>query len=234
MVIQNPDAIALQQRFIVLVQRLARLLLIKKIDDHLLATTAFELVSAYQQPHRHYHSTVHLQACLNALDAICADAKRAAWIAPAAYAAIEFALFFHDAIYQPQLSNNEQRSADWAAKAIKALLGVQPEFGHLIHQMIMATQHSSAENAENSAETQLLLDIDLSIFGAGQAEFDAYDQGIRAEYHFVPEARYKTARAAILQRFLDAPVLYHTAFFADKTEAARANLRRTLARLVSA
>jgi predicted metal-dependent HD superfamily phosphohydrolase len=61
--------------------------------------------------------------------------------------------------------------------------------------------------------------------------YDAYAEAIRREYDWVPEEAYRTGRAAVLERFLTRPRLYHTAAMTTHEPAARANLRREIERL---
>lgn len=83
--------------------------------------------------------------------------------------------------------------------------------------------------ATTTIDQQLMVAADLAILAADSATFAAYDAAIRREYAFVPDAIYFPARAAILQRFLDRPHIYHTRHFRDRYEAdARANLRALL------
>jgi predicted metal-dependent HD superfamily phosphohydrolase len=96
-------------------------------------------------------------------------------------------------------------------------------------ELIMATAHSAEPH---TADEALMCDIDLSILAAEEAAFDAYDRAIRTEYEFVPEPRYREARAEILRSFLRRERLFHTALCLEHREArARANLERALARL---
>ena len=64
------------------------------------------LLAKYDEPHRHYHSRQHLIECLQHFDAVRH--------LPVHAAEVEVALWFHDAIYDLQRSDNEARSADWA------------------------------------------------------------------------------------------------------------------------
>ncbi|NUO50242.1 MAG: hypothetical protein HOV80_15415, partial [Polyangiaceae bacterium] len=71
-----------------------------------------------------------------------------------------------------------------------------------------------------------------SILGARQPIFDVFDAAIRREYHWVAEDDYRRGRAAVLQRFLDRPVIFVTPALREMFEArARDNLRRAISRL---
>jgi predicted metal-dependent HD superfamily phosphohydrolase len=175
------------------------------------------LIDRYSSPARHYHNLGHLRACLAELDRV----RHLACDAPG----VELALWYHDAIYDPTRSDNEQRSADLAREDSKRA-GLSPERIELIVSLILATRHDSPPA---TADQRLIVDIDLAILGGEQAEFDAYEVAIRQEYAHVPESDFRRGRAAILQRFLDRPRIYTTDYFHGKYEAAaRANLRRSI------
>lgn len=179
------------------------------------------MIGAYSEDHRRYHTVEHLAECFGHLDA-CP-------ITPEDPAAVELALWFHDAIYDTRASDNEARSAEWAMQALGELDAARRA---RIDALILVTKHE-AEPA--TSDEELLLDIDLSILGAPDDRFAAYDEQVRGEFEWVPEDAYRTARARILRGFLDRPRLYHTTHFHDRFEAtARRNLARTIAALESA
>ena len=66
------------------------------------------LLAAYSEKHRHYHTIKHIDHCLRELDGAKSLAHDPA--------EVELALWFHDAIYDPHSSKNEERSADWACR----------------------------------------------------------------------------------------------------------------------
>lgn len=77
-----------------------------------------------------------------------------------------------------------------------------------------------------------MTDIDLAILGAPQARFDEYEDQIRREYAWVPEADFRAGRARILESFLARPRIFQTRHFnARLEESARENMARSLARL---
>jgi predicted metal-dependent HD superfamily phosphohydrolase len=233
--INTPDSDDLVWRFVDLMKRLAAANGAALSDLDSLKHSAFALVAAYRNPQRHYHSINHLQSCLDQLDKY-RDAYQMAQnslstdvLDAKALDVIEYALYFHDAIYDPQSNENEAMSGEWADIVLLDQLGNVAQLRSCVQRLILATQHHSGAP---DAQTALLLDIDLAVLSASIEEFDAYENAIRLEYAFVPVADYQRGRAQVLQRFLDAETLYHSAFFSEKTATAKANLRRALARLV--
>ena len=177
-----------------------------------------QLMAAYAEAQRHYHTQQHLGECLSAFDGVRALAERPD--------EVELALWFHDAIYDIRGHHNEQRSADWARDALRAA-GVAAEAAQRVHGLVMATRHTAVPTGRDE---QLLVDIDLSILGAQRARFDEYEQQIRKEYAYVPGFLFRRKRREILKGFLDRPAIYSTPHFHDRLEArARDNLRRATA-----
>ncbi len=141
---------------------------------------------------------------------------------------VEMALWFHDAIYDPKAEDNEERSAELSRRIAKEAR-LSEAFGKRVYDLVLATQH---HRPPEGTDAQLLVDIDLSILGRPRDEFDEYETNIRKEYRFVPLRQYRSARTAILRRFLSRPAIYSTDFFRQKYESrARANLERSLGNL---
>lgn len=180
-----------------------------------------QLVAAYSERHRHYHTLQHLRECLAHFDAAASLARRPA--------EVELALWFHDAVYDPLRDDNEERSADWARDSVLAA-GCTPELAERIALLVMATKTHVAR--DDDVDAALLLDIDLAILGAAGARFDEYERQVRAEYAHVPQDAFDAGRARILQSFLERPRIYLTDAYRDALEApARANLQCSLSRL---
>ena len=133
------------------------------------------LAALYSAPGRHYHGLAHAEALL-----ALAERHRAAI---ADFAALEAAIWFHDAIYDSRRQDNEARSA---ALAREWLAGrAEPERLDRIAAMIEATRTHRLPDGEDTAargDAALLLDMDLSILAAPQAAFDAYERAVRLEY----------------------------------------------------
>src|SRR5262245_32168761 len=99
------------------------------------ARSAFaDLEREYGSPDRHYHTPRHIADCLAKLDAHRALARRPA--------EVEIALFFHDAIYDPRRSDNEERSADWAARYL-AGEGLDADAVQRVRALVLVTRHDA-------------------------------------------------------------------------------------------
>ncbi len=178
-----------------------------------------QLVVAYGEVGRYYHTDRHISQCLRHFQSFRHLAQQPG--------EIEVALWFHDAVYDSRRRDNEALSAEWAMRYLKAE-GVESGVVNRIAAMILATKMHGTQDAD----TALLLDIDLGILGSSPEAFEAYDRAIRLEYAWVPEAEYRSGRAKVLQQFLDRPHLYQTPDCRDRYEAqARSNLERKIASL---
>lgn len=138
-----------------------------------------ELVARYSEPHRKYHTLQHLTECLAHFEAVRDLAEQPA--------EVEMALWFHDAIYDTQRHDNEEKSAGWACEVLLAH-GTTAAAAQRVHDLVMATRHTALPV---SPDEQLLVDVDLSILGAGGERFAEYEQQIRDEYAFVPPALFR-------------------------------------------
>lgn len=183
------------------------------------------LVQAWSRWPRRYHDATHLLACLRHAREVAALCE--------APDAVALALWFHDAVYWPWSKTNERRSADWARRFVLGC-GLPPgraqELAARVERHVMATQHHAAGALQG--DDRWVVDIDLAILGQPPEVYDAYEQGVRREYRWVPAATYAAARRRVLQGFLDRPRLYATDWFHARLDTpARDNLRRALAAL---
>ena len=155
------------------------------------------IATAYGEPGRAYHNLRHIADCLRLLDEYAGLA--------ADPVAVEFAIWFHDIVYDPRAADNEERSAGIAAEFLSST-----PYAAVVADLIMATKH--AVNAL-TGDAALICDIDQSILGRPPAEYGAYAAAIRLEYAWVPQSQYAEARSRVLRGFLDRPALFtHPAF----------------------
>jgi predicted metal-dependent HD superfamily phosphohydrolase len=180
-----------------------------------------ELERAYRGPGRFYHTLDHIQAvliCLEGLRPYASDLP-----------AIQLAAWFHDCVYDPRASDNEEQSALYAAQALTDL-ALPGELIQKVSRLVLCTKTHEVDAAW--PDGQLLLDADLAVLGAPPQTYDAYAQAIRQEYSHVPEEVYARARIEILRAFLRRPRIYLTEpVYAEFEQQARINLRREIAAL---
>jgi predicted metal-dependent HD superfamily phosphohydrolase len=175
------------------------------------------LAAAYAEPARAYHNAEHIRDCLALLDAAAGVAERPD--------EVEAAIWFHDSVYVAARTDNEERSAELARATLREAK-VASEVAERIAALILETRHRTTPHEPDAA---LLCDIDLSILGRSPEAFDLFEHQIRQEYAWVPELKYRSVRAEILQGFLDRAAIFQTAWFRQRYEhAARVNLERLL------
>jgi len=170
------------------------------------------LLRAYAEPQRHYHNERHIADCLAEFAAVRSLARQPK--------AVELALWFHDAVYDPRTADNEAQSAALAKRCLEAEgLG---ELAEVVAPLILATKTHDSLPGTDAA---LVVDVDLSILGQSETRFAEYEAQIRAEFAWVAAEIFAAKRAEILQRFLARPQIYLTEVCFDRYEAqARRNL----------
>ena len=175
-----------------------------------------DLVTHYNEPGRCYHDLNHLTHCLREFD-------RAA-VGMEIPNAVELALWFHDAVYVPGATDNEQRSADLFFQWRRTWFS--PALVDKVCDFILITMHR--QNPEKGDESYMV-DIDLSSFGEHWPIFLRDTWNVRKEQAHVPDAIYYPAHARFLKMLLNRPRIFHTDFFYEKyEEAARQNINRLL------
>ena len=175
------------------------------------------LVDLYTSKGRFYHNLSHIEALLK-----LSEEHRNLLESPET---IDFAIWYHDAIYNASKSNNEEKSAELAIKDLTELA----LDSHLIencYDLIIATKTHQLDDALNSFDAQFLLDIDLSILAADNERYIEYTRQIRREYKIYPDFLYNKGRKKVLKHFLDMEHIYKTELFQDKWESrAKENLK---------
>jgi predicted metal-dependent HD superfamily phosphohydrolase len=170
----------------------------------------------FSEPQRHYHTLQHIAECLHEFELTDAPGKTQA---------VELAIWFHDAIYDPRSPSNEEESALLAMSALSALK-VPVSLGQKVGSLILATKsHAPSEDPE----TALLLDIDLSILGRDPVRYAEYESQIRKEYDWVAPEIFASKRREVRQMFATRTPLFQTEWFFRKFErSAKRNLAGAL------
>lgn len=174
-----------------------------------------EIEKNYTSKSRHYHNLDHLENMLTELEAVKSKIKN--------LDTVVFAIFYHDIIYKAPKSDNEHQSA----------LLFQKRIGNSTFKNIEACMHQIKATKKHELslcnDTNILLDIDLSILGQSTATYEKYCENIRKEYQIYPNFRYRKGRKNVLESILMLPSIYKTDYFIQKYEIkARENLRLEL------
>ncbi len=166
------------------------------------------LVKAYGEPQRAYHSLQHLEECLLVFDGARGFMQQ--------LDLIEMALWFHDAVYDPKSGENEALSAAMAVEA----LGGSSTAREVARLILLTKSHQPTEGPDDAWI------IDIAIFAQSAERVLEYEQQIREEYGWVPEQVYREKRAEILRSFLAREPIYRTPWARERFEAlAKENLR---------
>ena len=179
----------------------------------------------YNGPERGYHAWSHPEALLKLLSKVEGGLNDPL--------AVRCAILFHDAIYEPRASDNEQRSAVLADEMLRGI--VPDECVERAVRLIQSTAKHAIPTglaAGEASDMAIFLDMDLSILGASAEVFDAYEAGVGHEYREVPTAAFRAGRAAILEGFLARDFLYFSDWGRAQFERrARKNLARSVKQL---
>ena len=191
-------------------------------DALMAAPGADDLERRYAQPHRRYHTSVHVEAVVRDGRWLAAEVQ----LAPADRALLTLAACAHDVVYDARPGEDEHASAAWAREQLVAA-GVDEAIVRRVEQLVLNTLTHEGEAGDTVSD--VLLDADLAILGADPAGYDSYVRGVRAEFAAVPGELWRVGRAQVLARLLDRDPLFRTAPARQRWEAAaRANIGREL------
>ena len=181
-------------------------------DD--VAGTGAALLGRWSESHRAYHDLAHLDEVLRRIDLLAGEADRPD--------VVRLAAWFHDAVYDPQATDNEERSAEVATVALAAL-GLAPDLVDDVARLVRLTAtHAVAPGDRDGA---VLCDADLAVLAADPLRYRSYTEGVRREYAHLDDETFARGRADVLQRLLDRPRLFTTSYGRQEWEQpARANV----------
>lgn len=144
-------------------------------------------------------------------------------------AAVRLAAWFHDAVYRPDRSENEERSARLAERALTEAGVPAARVAEVARLVRLTVTHDPADDDLNGA---VLCDADLAVLAGTPEQYAHYAAEIRQEYAFVPDDAFRDGRSAVLRQLLGLPRLFRTAHARTRWEAqARHNLTTELALL---
>ncbi len=141
-----------------------------------------EVLVRYKESHRFYHTTQHLLEVLENL-------KKSGGTSDELF----LAAVYHDAIYDPKASDNEERSAELFLEHAKSS-SLSADQKNKIKQYILDTKSHETKDATS----QFLINADLEILSQPFEKLIAYEKQIFREYQFVDYTVYKPKRLEVL------------------------------------
>ena len=173
-----------------------------------------DLTRRYCEPQRHYHSIRHIANMLFAGRELALTEEQT------------YAIWYHDAIYDPHSDTNEEDSASLARSDLRSI-GWDTGPIEAVAQMVLDTK-SHEPTVAGSAE---VIDLDLSSIAADWQTFESNRIDIRAEYSWLSDADFNEGTTSFLAAFLAREQIFCTEWGAQFESQARANLTRSLANL---
>jgi predicted metal-dependent HD superfamily phosphohydrolase len=179
-----------------------------------------EIKTNYSNKKRHYHTLTHLENLLQQLVAVKTKIKD--------WDTVLFTLYYHDIIYNPLKTTNEEKSAEFAQNRMQ-LVGVpQSIIDNCVSQILATKKHLLSTDSD----TNFFTDADLCILGQPWEVYEQYYKQVRKEYTLYPDLIYNPGRKKVLQNFLQMEPIFKTDYFFEKLEEqAKENLKKELQQL---
>lgn len=144
------------------------------------------IIGCHKEHHRHYHNLNHILQVAT----ICEQAN----VSERDKLTLRIAAWFHDIIYDPESSDNEQKSAELMMEVIgKSGLGksVIKKAADLI---LITKDHLSAKTKLE----KIITDADMFIFSQSPKVYDHYTSSVRKEYSVYDDESFNTGRLKFL------------------------------------
>lgn len=188
-----------------------------KNDVHTAEELWNEIKDNYSGEKRHYHNLFHLSNLYQQLSLVKEAVED--------WEVILFSVCYHDIIYNPLKSDNEERSAKLAEKRLQSINFPASRIARCINEILATKGHQVAEDND----VNLFTDADLSVLGSSSDLYNIYTRQVRKEYSIYPDFAYKKGRRKVLEHFLNMDRIFKTNYFYDKFEnQARKNMANEL------
>lgn len=204
----------------------------------LLDTWFLRLAIEHSRAGRKYHTLIHLEEMFGYLDLLHGPFEDAD-----DDEALILATFFHDAVYDATLTNNEEESAALYREFVNTILAamssnqLDDQWKMLwcsvdhdrVERYILETRTHSVSNSSDTA-LQIFIDADMAVLGKDEDAYDRYASLIRQEYLHIPKETYCIKRSEILSSFLlQANFIFASERMRSAMEGrSRSNLRREI------
>jgi predicted metal-dependent HD superfamily phosphohydrolase len=184
-------------------------------DEEYIQVCWEEIRKSYSAESRYYHNLNHIKNMISELNNVSSYLKD--------LDSLLFSIYYHDIIFDTSKFDNEHRSAMFFEERIGLT-----DFQHIekcVEQIELTKEHKWS----NDNDINILLDLDLAIFGKSKIEYQSYCQSIRKEYYEYSKTEFNNGRRKVLTKLLELPSIYKTDYFkVTYEEKARINLTQEL------
>jgi predicted metal-dependent HD superfamily phosphohydrolase len=193
----------------------------KYSSDVLLIDELFEDIQhSYASTDRYYHNLHHIHSMLKSARQFSEQILQPD--------TVNFAIFYHDIIYDVLRSDNEERSSRIALERM-AGLNVQAAIIQDVMKFILASKKHVIENSLTENDMALFLDFDLSILASPWEAYTTYTNQVRQEYSAIPYTIFKEGRRTFLLDMLKRQNIFNSPIFRFQNEQqARENIKKEL------
>ncbi|HJM28954.1 MAG: hypothetical protein QF596_04030 [Acidimicrobiales bacterium] len=165
-----------------------------------------QFIDSYGETHRYYHTLAHIHSCLNLLDGVLLEQNELNFI--------EYAVWFHDIIYDPISDTNEMQSAEVAEKwLLEQGISNASRVAHLIEQ----TADYGIDPPSDRMQA-ILHDLDLHVLGSTTDKYHEYAVNIRKEFKHLTNNDFFSGRSKFLKGLLARSSIYATESFKELFE----------------
>ncbi len=158
----------------------------------------YEILSCWSEPQRHYHTQKHLEDLLTKIN------QRRSSLSVKDYEKLIIVALFHDIVYNPMSSTNEDDSGDmFIDKGYPH--GYTPDEDIISKNDIDEIYQAIIDTKSHKATTfisKLFCDLDMSIIGSSYADLLELENGIYNEFKGYGNEVYKKGRLSFLRQSL--------------------------------
>jgi predicted metal-dependent HD superfamily phosphohydrolase len=151
-----------------------------------------EIIQLYSEEHRKYHNLSHLSDLFTLKDSfiqLCTNNL-----------VIDLSIIYHDIIYDPKSSLNEENSANLFKERLSSFL--EPNVLDKIYEYIIQTKTHDVSHSEDD-DLKFFIDLDMSVLGRSLIDYIVYANNIRQEYIHVEDSVYCEKRSLFLKTSLE-------------------------------
>lgn len=180
----------------------------------------WDVIDRYKERHRKYHTVKHVTDTFEIAEAIFVHDF--SWKYDLVCRCIT-ALVWHDAVYTPGSSTNEEDSAVLAKAA-----------GHVDVDILKAIRKTKTHRDPDSILEMIVLDADLLAgLNPCKESYETNSKLVRGEYSFFGDEEFYAGRKKVLRSFLDRPNIFYTRYAAQFENAVRDNMENELAEIIA-